>query len=193
MAQPPGTVSKILWHFTGGPKWNTTKNCQERKPKPAAEAYGALLSILGSKEFRLGEYHEVVKVRLPKLRYNKQTRKKEERTNRVVEMRSSPVCCLSDIPIAHLSYHAARYGKIAIGFHREAAVRHGFNPVFYSLYDARVRNVRSGFAQLRRIDTSSIDSIADDLESAESDIGDETGGRWQRTSAHKVRTPLEDQ
>ena len=33
----------------------------------------------------------------------------------------------------HLGYHAERYGKIAIGFHRDAVIRHGFSPVFYQL------------------------------------------------------------
>jgi hypothetical protein len=42
-------------------------------------------------------------------------------------------CCLADIPIRHLKYHAARYGEIAIGFHREAVVNAGFSPVFYQL------------------------------------------------------------
>ena len=34
----PGTVSKILWHFTGGPRWNSELNRQEQEPKPAEEA-----------------------------------------------------------------------------------------------------------------------------------------------------------
>jgi len=35
----PGTVSKILWHFTGGPTWNTEKEKQNTTPKPANDAY----------------------------------------------------------------------------------------------------------------------------------------------------------
>jgi hypothetical protein len=43
---------------------------------------------------------------------------------------------LADIPVAHLSYHAHRYGKAAIGFHRDAAIREGFHPVFYTWHEA---------------------------------------------------------
>ena len=31
-------LSKILWHFTGGPKWDTAKDRQEQRPKPMEEA-----------------------------------------------------------------------------------------------------------------------------------------------------------
>ncbi len=92
MGQPPGTVSKILWHFTGGPAWNTVENCQGSKPKAREDAYKALLSILKSKQLRLGNYREVAKVRVPKLRrYNKVTRKTEVRRNTIVEIASSQV------------------------------------------------------------------------------------------------------
>ncbi|MFI5113892.1 MAG: abortive infection system antitoxin AbiGi family protein [Terriglobales bacterium] len=166
MKQPPGTVSKILWHFTGGPAWNSTERRQAAKPKPAEEAYQALLSILRSKELRLGGYREVVKVHVPKLRrYSKKEHKWETLKNTIVEMESSPVCCMSDIPVAHLSYHAKRYGKLAIGFHRDAAVRHGFNPVFYTLYNSNVpRSVRNVLVKLRKVEHNSIESIADDIE-----------------------------
>lgn len=181
MKQAPGTVSKILWHFTGGPRWNDAESCQEEKRKPSAEAYHALLSILRSKEVRLGEYREVVKVRFPRYqRYNKQKRKMETVKNYTIQMRSSPVCCLSDIPVAHLSYHAERYGKLAIGFHRQAAVRHGFNPVFYALHDARtVRSVREGLVRLREIDADSIDSLADDVEKVRDEIENGEGDHGQ--------------
>jgi Putative abortive phage resistance protein AbiGi, antitoxin len=172
MTQPPGTVSKILWHFTGGPRWNDIKSRQDTRRKPAADAHKALLSILKTRELRLGGYREVVRVLLPKVReYNKDLRKMEVRRNVTVAMRSSRVCCLSDIPVVHLSYHAARYGKIAIGFHRDSAVRHGFNPVFYTLYNAEVvRSIRNGFTELRRIDASDIESLIDDIESAVQDV-----------------------
>lgn len=149
MEQPPGTVSKILWHFTGGPRWNSAKNRQESRPKPAADAYEALVSILRSKQLRLGQYREVVRVRVPQPR--RYPANKQEPEKFVYEaIRSSPVCCLADIPIAHLSYQAKRYGKIAIGFHRESAVKHGFNPVLYALHDAKVlRSVYECFEQLR--------------------------------------------
>ena len=53
-------------------------------------------------------------------------------------LESVPVCCLAEIPVEHLSYHAKRYGKIGIGFHRDAAIRCGFNPVFYQLHTSDV-------------------------------------------------------
>lgn len=180
MVQPPGTISRILWHFTGGPGWNSAENRQAVKPKPAGEAYAALLSILKSKELRLGENREVVTVRLPKLpRRDKQTQKTfvfrspEKVIKSTAVIRTSKVCCLSDIPVAHLSYHAKRYGKFAIGFHRAAAVRHGFNPVFYTLQDANVaRSIREVLTQLRKVEDNSVDSIADDVEKSVQDLED---------------------
>jgi hypothetical protein len=174
MGQAPGTVSRILWHFTGGPSWNSAENRQATRPKPREEAYKAFLSILRSRELRLGQYREVVKVDLPKLKsYSKQTRKTEELKSTTVAMKSAQVCCLSDIPIAHLSYHATRYGKFAIGFHRAPAVRHGFNPVFYTLHNAGVlRSVRRVFVRLRQVEANQLDSIAGDVESIIQEIGD---------------------
>ena len=55
--------------------------------------------------------------------------------NRQVTFRNLPrpmlfakTCCLADIPIIHLGYHANRYGKIAIGYHRDAVLNVGFQP-----------------------------------------------------------------
>jgi hypothetical protein len=131
MANVPGTVSKILWHFTGGPAWNERDDRQERKRKPPESAYDALVGILRTREVRLGRYSEVVKVRVPTRTYDRKTNKFRAR-NILKTLRSAPVCCLADIPIAHLSYHAQRYGKFAIGFHRTSVIRHGFNPVLYT-------------------------------------------------------------
>jgi len=171
MGQPPGTVSRILWHFTGGPAWNSIENCQGSKPKPREEAYKALLSILESKELHLGQYRELVKVDLAKRRHNKRTGKMEKIKGATVTMTSSRVCCLSDIPVAHLSYHAKRYGKFALGFHRDAAVRHGFNPVFYTIHKAHVlRSLRHVYRQMGRAGANSIDSVADDIDSSISDL-----------------------
>ena len=39
MPSSPGTVSKILWHFTGGPRWNDVEKRQEKEPKSIEEAY----------------------------------------------------------------------------------------------------------------------------------------------------------
>jgi len=49
----------------------------------------------------------------------------------IKSLESAPVVCLADIPIIHLSYHAQRYGEIAIGFHRKHVMEKGFMPVFY--------------------------------------------------------------
>jgi Putative abortive phage resistance protein AbiGi, antitoxin len=165
--QSPGTVSKILWHFTGGPDWNSEEKRQNRRPKPAARAYRNLKAILKTREVRIGQYTEIVSVRMPKRRtYNTATKTYDIERNARVEMSSAPVCCLSDIPIAHLAYHASRYGKFAIGFHRDAVLEHGFNPVFYTLENTKViQSIYSGFTQLKNIDTSSISSAASDIES----------------------------
>jgi hypothetical protein len=60
----PGTVSKILWHFTGGPVWNSERKKQSDLAKPSDQAYFNLKSILKSGVLRLGDYKEVVRVRL---------------------------------------------------------------------------------------------------------------------------------
>ena len=171
MTQAPGTVSKILWHFTGGPRWNTSKNRQEKRRKPEGEAYKALLSILRTKELKLGDYREVVRVRLPKLGpRNEKTGRFRIVKYEIANLQSSPVCCLSDIPIAHLSYQAKRYGRIAIGFHRDAVVRHGFNPVFYTLSHTRV--LRSIYECLEEL--VDVDSSADSIDWSASEIESET-------------------
>lgn len=132
----PGTVSKILWHFTGGPKGNGIDQCQEIHRKPLSQAFQALCSIVETKKLALGSYREVVTVQVPKRRFNRADKKWEDLGEEPERRQSAPVCCMSDIPIAHLSYHAERYGKIAIGFHRKAPVQAGFNPVFYSLQES---------------------------------------------------------
>jgi hypothetical protein len=134
MPSSPGTVSKILWHFTGGPKWNDTANMQEETPKNPEDAYLALLGILSSHELRIGKYKEIVHVENPWFQMI-------GRGSMIVDpsrtmpgvIESSPVNCVADIPIMHLSYHSQRYGKMAIGFHRESVVKHGFSPVAYHL------------------------------------------------------------
>lgn len=150
MSNIPGTVSKILWHFTGGPLWNAEKKKQEGGPRPVEDACKALVGILKSKELRLGSYQEVVNVTVPHLRTT------DPRTNKWITehnvprtLTSSRVCCLADIPIMHLGYHAERYGKVAIGFHREAAIKQGFHPVFYQLHRSSIlQSIYVGFVQL---------------------------------------------
>lgn len=170
----PGTVSKILWHFTGGPIWNAKARKQGMSAKPAAKAYENLRSILRSKELRLGTYKEAVKVILPELRkYNLETKEVEVKKNVPVDIESSSICCVSDIPAPHLRYHAYRYGKFAISFHRNAIIRAGFNPVFYTLQDtAIVRSIYEGFSSLKGADPSAIRFAASVIESDVSDVED---------------------
>jgi Putative abortive phage resistance protein AbiGi, antitoxin len=137
MPSSPGTVSKILWHFTGGPKWNEVEKRQEEKRKPIEDAYTALINIIQSHEIRVGQYREVLKANLAKVhRVEPITKEIIEEVNVYREVESSPVCCIADIPIMHLSYHSERYGKIAIGFHRSSTFNHGFSPVFYLLQNS---------------------------------------------------------
>jgi abortive phage resistance protein AbiGi (putative antitoxin) len=88
-----------------------------------------MIGILESRELRVGAYKEVMKVRVAKVRtWDKKSKKYRVDHDVMQTLESAPVCCLADIPIMHLSYHAGRYGQFAIGFHREAALRAGFNP-----------------------------------------------------------------
>jgi len=133
----PGTVSKILWHFTGGPLWDDNLSKQGTKLKPDDQAYEALKSILSSRELQVGKYKEIVKIILPiKHHYNIPTKTFDEIKDLPITINSRPVCCVTDIPIQHLAYPALRFGKMAIGFYREAIVRTGFNPVLYTLEEA---------------------------------------------------------
>lgn len=148
----PGTVSKILWHFTGGPTWNTKENKQNTSPKPANDAYQCLISIIESREIRTGNYSEIVKVKL-KRRARRKSRKKFRSEYFERTIRSKKVCCLADIPLIHLGYHAYRYGKFAIGFHRHAAIKNDFNPVLYSLENSKaLKSIYRGFSRLKSID-----------------------------------------
>jgi hypothetical protein len=171
----PGTVSKILWHFTGGPIWDPKTQKQGSKPRPAADAYDCLCGILKSKELRLGSYREVVKVVFPEKKIvNRRTGKAETKPAESAEIESAPVCCLSDIPAAHLGYHAYRYGKFAVGFHRASAVQHGFNPVFYSLgHTGVVRSIYEGFSELEVVDPGGITTAAEDIERDIAELQDE--------------------
>lgn len=127
----PGTVSRILWHFTGGPLWNDSTKKQNLKPKPLKQAYSILKAILNDKELRISKYKELLKVRLPE-KSNLRDKGKE------FVFESSPVCCLTDIPIRHLQFHSRRYGKCAIGFYRESAIKSDFNPVLYTLHNSEM-------------------------------------------------------
>ena len=135
MSKTPGTVSKILWHFTGGPRWNKSTNSQSDKAKSPASAYKALLGILSDKRINLSGYGEVLPYR-PIV---------DESQSRLYPL--DRVCCLADIPIQHLSYHQQRYGKYAIGFHRDAVLNAGFNPVSYIWHDAKIGQSLSDIAE----------------------------------------------
>jgi len=68
---PSGTVSKILWHFTGGPNWDKNNNRQYSEPKKFNEAFEILKAIIISKELKLSKYNEIVKVSIPEFKFNK--------------------------------------------------------------------------------------------------------------------------
>jgi hypothetical protein len=145
MPSTPGTVSKILWHFTGGPKWNEEQKRQEDQPKPMEEAYRALIGILRERRLRIGRYKEVVEALMP-LGKGGFFPWDGGRSVEPQSISSMPVTCLADIPIMHLDYHAGRYGKIAIGFHRDSAIKAGFSPVFYQLCHSPVlQSIFHGF------------------------------------------------
>lgn len=134
MPSSPGTVSKILWHFTGGPRWDNELNKQDREPKPVSEAYDTLLKIVASKCLLIGRYKEVVHVLNPYCEQVGPGRIIVDPDRMVTEViYSMPTNCVADIPIMHLGYHSGRYGKVAIGFRRESVVAAGFSPVFYQL------------------------------------------------------------
>lgn len=191
----PGTVSKILWHFTGGPNWNEKLKTHALRPKPAAEAFKALRSILGSRELRLGSYTETVGVQIPAQKiFNRFTGKTEIKKKDRKEIVAARVCCLSDIPAAHLGYHARRYGKFAIGFHRSAAVRHGFNPVFYSLaHTGVVRSIYTGFSGLEGVDTHGLERAASEIEFGLTDLeGDIDSIEWAAADIESEAQSIDD-
>lgn len=203
----PGTVSKILWHFTGGPLWDAETNKQLAELKPAASGYDALCSILKSHQLRVGAYHEIVKVVVPnKTVYDPETRTRVEHTNYEITVSSSPVCCVADIPLQHLGYHAQRYGKIAVGFHRESIVSAGFNPVMYTQETSTLlKQIYDGYAALEDLDTweaknefEEIQTKADNIESEfEIDTDIDTSGAemsldWVSDAAEEVTGAFEN-
>jgi Putative abortive phage resistance protein AbiGi, antitoxin len=148
MPSSPGTVSKILWHFTGGPVWDDKAKCQTNDLKPIEKSYDALVEILKSKEVWLGGYREVIKAKLGMMKGIMPLGDEFQHYGSApVTVESDQVVCLADIPIMHLGYHGKRYGRIAIGFHRHSVIRHGFHPVFYQFQESPVlREIYAGFA-----------------------------------------------
>lgn len=175
MSNGPGTVSKILWHFTGGPVWNVKKNKQGTRLKPAKDSFIALKTILDSEVLRTGSFHEVVKAVIPEKRvFNFKKKRFDIIKNFSTTIKSSPVCCIADIPIQHLGYHSKRYGKMAIGFHRDSVVKAGFNPVLYTLEKSFLsRQIHDGYSTIENFDTSWASSSIEQLESAIEKIFDE--------------------
>ncbi|MED5524975.1 MAG: abortive infection system antitoxin AbiGi family protein [Pseudomonadota bacterium] len=169
MSFRPGTVSKILWHFTGGPQWDAKTNKQLKKLKPSKQGYEALKAIIHSEELRVGSYQEIVKIIVPqKRRYNIETKKIEIQKNVPVTIKSKPVCCVADIPLQHIAYHSNRYGKIAIGFHRKSVIKAGFNPVLYTLEDTSLINaIYNGY---NAIDDVLTDEAESEVQSIQTEI-----------------------
>ncbi len=99
-------ASHVLWHFTG--RLNFREN----------ENYNRLVSILGS-SLRVGPKPPAFTYFVPSLTETK-------------TQLGYPVNCLADIPFKDLIVHAKRYGRCAIGFHRNAAIQHGFTPMLYT-------------------------------------------------------------
>lgn len=126
------------------------------------------MGILESRTLKRGSYQEVVKVKIPEVRrYNRATKRFKTYKNVLTSLHSAAVCCLADIPVVHLSYQAKRYGKFAIGFHRESAIRHGFNPVFYTLHETKViRSIYEGLGEIEYLDGEPIRDAAKEIEEA---------------------------
>jgi len=173
----PGTVSKILWHFTGGPLWDPKKQKQQSRLKSPVDAFKNLKAIIKSQRLKVGSYKEVINVVLPTYReYSRSKRRIIEKKNKKITMNSSPICCLADIPVVHLGYHAKRYGQFAIGFHRSSVLKHGFNPVLYTLPTTEViRHIYEGLSSIGSIDSSSLVAAAENIDF-------ETGGDFDEDS-----------
>jgi len=133
----PGTVSKILWHFTGGPGWDHDDKCYSQNLKADDEAFKILYNIIQTKTLSVGSNNELINYVIPEqnviyLKGDGSEPEKRREYNVPADIESKKVCCVAEIPIQHISYHALRYGKFAIGFHRESLIKNGFNPVFYT-------------------------------------------------------------
>lgn len=169
MTSRPGTVSKILWHFTGGPLWDNENNKQLKELKPTKKGYDALNSILYSHEIKVGNYAEIVKVIIPSKRFfDPKTQKHIVKENYPLTIKSAPVCCIADIPLQHIAYHSNRYGKIAIGFRRDSVLKAGFNPVMYTLENSDLINsIYKGYDAISDIEANiwSIENECENLQS----------------------------
>lgn len=153
MAQRPGTVSKILWHFTGGGKQIGDDPSERSELKPVNEAVDILYKIMQGTVLKASSQPDMFKV--TNLRFKTQVRDGRKGLLSYYEQskkETSRVVCLAEIPIQHLHFHASRYGKVAIGFHRQAVFDSGFNPVAYisdhSEVAKSISNIHSVIGQL---------------------------------------------
>lgn len=112
-------TSEILWHFVG-------------HNKSEAEQYHILLSILKN-GLKRGKTKAEFKFIDPK-------------TNRIRIAWGYSVVCLADIPFKDLHIHTERYGRFAIGFHKESVINNHFFPI---LYVNQYSNIFHRFIQLR--------------------------------------------
>jgi len=144
----PGTVSRILWHFTGGHSQDGFTGTRSDKRKSLEEAFRLVKLVLESKELKVSKISEVYWMLNPGgLTYKEYHSKYLGYEISEDSYQEFPVCCLSDIPVQHLKYQASRYGECAIGFYRESAILHGFSPVFYITEDSEVLNsIMSGLS-----------------------------------------------
>jgi len=106
--------SKIFWHFTGGPVLPKDKN-NPKSPKEALnhglkdleKAYQNLELIIDSKYLKASSEESIFGNR-----------------------KTSPFCCVTDIPLSYLNLHQEYYGDVAIGF-KSDKIYPDFNPVLY--------------------------------------------------------------
>lgn len=165
-------ASEVLWHFTGGPFWNSRLARQNSSPKPTSAAYSALISILRSKQLRLGNYRESIKVKVKRRDPISDAKGKVSfGPARVIELsaQSRQVCCVADIPLGLLDQHSLRYGKFAVGFRRDSLVNAGFNPVLYTLEDRNIiQSFYSAVGTIRELD-SELSAVASEIQEAESE------------------------
>ena len=183
ISKRPKTHSDILWHFTGGPRWNKKQNNQSRKLKSTKNAFEALTKILESKTLKVGDYHEVIKCTVQDKTYNKETNKIDTQNNVIRTVSTSPVCCVADIPLTELFHHAKRYGKFAIGFKRNSLVKANFNPVFYTLHDTEIisnfYNAQNALIQSECGIEDAISNIEDAISGIECDHPCDNGNSWE--------------
>ena len=101
-SRTPETVSQILWHFTGGPVWDEFAQRQRTRTEADRASIYVLVQVMESKILRVGSYKEVVKVVFKE--QEPSTSGTVKATKHTRKIASSPVVCLADIPIMHLSY-----------------------------------------------------------------------------------------